>query len=290
MKSCFIILHYMALQDTIDCISSLKKLYICGNDETRCVVVDNGSPNGTGKILERMYLDEEHIHIICNKHNKGFSSGNNIGCLYARATWDPDFVIVANNDILFTQEDFLVKIEDEYNKSQFAVMGSDIYNISREYHQSPLRCHPPDIKEVNRTILLNRLFLSTQFISYPVIRKWKNKEIMKTIDSKEYDKRQENVCLQGACLIFSRNYFGKRNTFFAPETFLYYEEFLVSLWCQYHDAKVVYNPDLKVLHKDSVATNISEKKIKRRLINNAQNILNAAKVYRKELLRYANIR
>jgi len=49
---CFVILHYMALEETIQCVESIRGNVI---GEKKIVVVDNCSPNGTVKELEARY-------------------------------------------------------------------------------------------------------------------------------------------------------------------------------------------------------------------------------------------
>ena len=49
-KVCFVILHFLTIEDTLKCINS-----ICENIRYKnyhIVVVDNGSPNGTGLELK----------------------------------------------------------------------------------------------------------------------------------------------------------------------------------------------------------------------------------------------
>lgn len=58
---CFVILHYMALDETIQCVESIR-----GNidGEKRIVVVDNCSPNGTVKELEERYRETEEVKVL----------------------------------------------------------------------------------------------------------------------------------------------------------------------------------------------------------------------------------
>ena len=50
---CFVILHYNGIEDTEKCIQSIRQL--AGQEDIRIVIVDNASPNGTGKLLAHRY-------------------------------------------------------------------------------------------------------------------------------------------------------------------------------------------------------------------------------------------
>ena len=68
----FVILHYMAVNDTIECIKSIED-----NIDTksyRIIVVDNASPNGSGLVLFEKYKDYSCVKVILNEKNLGFAS------------------------------------------------------------------------------------------------------------------------------------------------------------------------------------------------------------------------
>ena len=49
---CFVILHYMALEETIQCVESILNNI---EGDKKVIVVDNCSPNNTGADLEKRY-------------------------------------------------------------------------------------------------------------------------------------------------------------------------------------------------------------------------------------------
>lgn len=280
---CFIILHYNDLDATLECIESIKLMN--QQERIKIVMIDNKSTNNSGKKLYDLYCEDSQIITIMNECNAGFSGGNNKGCLYAKTIWDAAFYVVANNDIIFQQKDFIDIVEKEYHASHFAVLGPDIFNSKLKIHQSPLSDRPT-MKAVSRTILLNKIALFTFDFSYLLVDKWVNSLRKKGKMKKDYDQYQIGKSLMGACLIFSKEYMQKRERPFMPETNFYYEEYLLSLWCEENDEVMVYQPQLKVVHNEGRATDTVSLNQKERTKFRVQNIYDAAKIYRKELNKY----
>ena len=80
---CFVILHYMALEETVVCVESILHNV---EGEKRIVVVDNASPNGSVKQLRERYEDEPLVDVIETGKNLGFARGNNFGYRYATSS------------------------------------------------------------------------------------------------------------------------------------------------------------------------------------------------------------
>lgn len=304
----FLILQYNNVDVTINCIHSIWGLK--NQCKIRIVVVDNCSPDGAGRAIlehmrnicletslaESMFLFKHEsgceIDVICRPVNEGFSMGNNYGYRYIIEKYSPRFLIVANSDVEFIQENFIELIEEEYKKTMFDILGPDIWAPYKEVHQNPLSLDIPTVKEVSRTIFLNRLCLCCFPLVYPIL----NKYMQRTSDSCNlYVARAENVCLQGSCLIYSSKYIKFRGqisekkqkviarTLFYPETNLYYEEFLQTLWCRNNGCKMVYTPDIRVNHLEGQSTNTVSSSEKEKIIFRMKNILASAQIYKKEL-------
>ena len=128
VKLVFIILHYQTINMTKQCIAQLFKTF--DMSEHFIIVVDNKSPNGTGKELEKIYAKNFNIKVILAYENLGFANGNNLGFDYAKANLDFDFLVIMNNDILIQQKNFEQKIYAIYKDKSFDVLGPDIFNLS----------------------------------------------------------------------------------------------------------------------------------------------------------------
>ena len=78
----FVILHYQNIDDTINCIDSIKKLNGLNDENYKVVLVDNKSPNNTGRELKNRFGDEEKVDVILLDKNYGFSKANNIQVIF----------------------------------------------------------------------------------------------------------------------------------------------------------------------------------------------------------------
>lgn len=265
----FVVLHYMALQMTTDCVNNL--LIAFGDNSIHIVIVDNCSPNESGKELKRKFEGNEKVLVILNSSNEGFAKGNNIGYSYLKDNYNCDFIVVMNNDVLINDNLFLDKIKDIYLQTNFSVLGPDIYapNSPRK-HQNPFFLHGIEkeklIKQLNqmkynydhfqswykKTLLKNAIksvnFLSIiyRFIKYTIL----HKEII------DYKKEYVNPVLHGACYIFSRSFIENRDYAFFPGTFLYCEENILHFQCIQKQLKMIYSPEIHVTHLEDVSTSM----------------------------------
>lgn len=123
-KVSIIILNWNGVEDTIDCIESLKKITYSNYE---IIVVDNASEGNDVEILKQKYKKE--ISIIENNDNKGFAIANNIGIKKALRK-GTDYLLLLNNDTivdsLFLDE--LIKISE--NNKQIGIIGPKIYYMN----------------------------------------------------------------------------------------------------------------------------------------------------------------
>ncbi len=254
---CFIILHYMVAEETETCIRSLDRL----SGERHIVIVDNASPNGSGKALQEKYRDRQDITVLLNDENSGFARGNNVGCAYAKNKLDPDFYVVMNNDVEITQKDFISRIAAVYEKEPFAVLGPDIYSTTGRVHQSPKGTRRTTIEDARAQKALYRKKLDSRVLT--PLKCWLKRLApvralaarKKSISSgADWTKPYRDVPLHGSCLIFSRDFARKREHFFFPGTFFYYESEILDYECGREGLKVLYEPSLHVLHHQNVST------------------------------------
>jgi len=250
----FVILHYMSIEITTKAIDSI--LWNIDYSNYRIIVVDNGSPNGTGKQLLDIYKGNAKVIILCEKENRGFSAGSNIGFYYAKAQYNAKFIIVMNNDVLIQQKNFVQKIQEFYFRNPYYILGPDILGLDG-IHQSPQRNHIITQKEVEIWFYKRYLFSVYLHIhrclhlpsSFFIYRLYKNKQ-KKMKMSYAYNKEQENVELQGACLIFSPDYIKYNDFAFEELTFMYGEEMLLTLRCKKNGWKMIYSPEIQVIHAE----------------------------------------
>ncbi len=266
MTICFVILHYLAFPDTLECIQSIDKLYY--DYDKQIIIVDNHSWNGTGEQLQELYNDRNDIHVICLEENKGFAKGNNVGYAFAKERYNPDFIIVINNDVVFIQPDFLDTIKELYDEEKYDVLGPDVLDMTRTVHTSPIATSLRNIGMYKKSI--KKLEVSVKAMERGGIWIIQDKifDMLSTLKQRMKGKRTSTTLnnikryqcvLQGACLIFSPSYIRKYDEAFCPETFLYHEEHILLYKVKRDDGVVMYSPDLQIVHKEDCATNMEQK-------------------------------
>ena len=273
----FIVLHYNCFEETQACVDSILALE--HSDCVKIVVMDNASVNDSLARLQEMYQSNEQVYILHNEKNLGFSAGNNIAYDYAVKHWDSSFVVFANNDLLFRDREFIQKVRGEYEKSHFGILSPDVFHTTLKIHQSPIDENMVLPKNrVQRTILFNTLALWFYPLYYALLGK-NSKDVALSVTDLSYRK---NIAPMGACLIFSRELMDRKPVIFSPETYFYYEEYILSFWCRKHNVDIVFQPDIQVLHNHGKATK-SLGDHRRVMKFRMKNILQAAKVYYKLL-------
>lgn len=254
-KVYFVVLHYQAINETINCLNSLKRL---STPLASChiIVVDNASPNQSGKRLEELYREDEQIEVVLSSENVGFARGNNIGFRIAKAN-RADFIVLINNDTLIKDSAFLNKIADIYEKTNFAVLGPDILSVKDRIHQNPMSGFDLSAASLRKRILRARLILLMNKIGYTkfLVAKRNTNDVYKNDYTKAcVIERKSNLVLQGSCLIFSREYIDKFDGLY-DGTFMYYEENILAYRCCKNNLKMVYSPALQIEHYRNISTN-----------------------------------
>lgn len=258
MNIYFVILHYVTIEDTLACVNSLMKLEKCGN--INIVIVDNASPNGTGKILEEKYDKQDNISVILLDENVGFAKGNNAGYRFAKKN-GADYIILLNSDTEIRQTNFIDKIVEIYEKSHYDILGPDIIDLEGK-QQNPHRDKGFELKDVNR-IIRNRTII---LLYLKVIEKLgcqnkiklltKLENIHANSEQKDIARgiERENVVLQGAVYVFSPSFVQDNMEALYSKTFMYLEEEILYYLSMKKGYRIIYSPEIQVLHKWQGAT------------------------------------
>lgn len=283
----FVILHYITLDDTVECVESIRNK--CRKEKYKIVIVDNASPNASGMELQKQYGEAKDVDLVLLRNNLGFAKGNNAGIKVAREKYTPDFIVVMNNDVMLLQEDTVDVIRKEYTKSDFAVLGPMIYTADGRCDDNPGRKTVMSVEEIDNVISENRksIFLCKWHLwkVYRLLEIMKNKILhakseAKSHTHKNYLGKAENVQLHGCFLCFSRNYFEHYDGFF-PKTFLYMEEDILFYLARKENLTMVYTPELNIYHKEDSASKAEWTSDKERAVKKAQFVLESATEFKK---------
>ncbi len=262
----FVILHYRAIEMTRTCVERIKAL----EGKSHIVIVDNASPNGTGRILEKEYEKEKMITVLLNQENGGFARGNNLGICWVCSHLKADFVVVLNNDVEILQKDFAVQIGEIFKEHPFDVLGPDILSVFSGIHQSPKSLHGCTLESVRRKYAKVKkssnpilLLLSSGEKNSPAI--WKRVQRRQRAKQKiESSVSAEGVVLHGSCVIFSHRYLAAHPEPFYPKTYMYYEMEILEWLCRREGNVIRYDPSISVLHYQYVASKQEYKSIVKR--------------------------
>ena len=261
MKLAFVILNYGTFQETRECVSSIKEHIDVTQNEYNITIVDNGSTDDSLMQLEKLYSNESNIDIIPAWENLGFARGNNLGIKHVNEKYSPKFVVALNSDTEIFQNDLYSKLSKEYENSHFGLLGPMMTLIYGQCNNSPwkalsitqLECLLSQYKKKQAAIQNGTIYLEKVKNKIKDLFKSSRGEVDAMQKRTEFWKYQTDVVLQGACIIFSKDFF-KYEEGFDSRTFLYFEEQLVYLSVKRHGLKAVYDPEIAILHKDGRAT------------------------------------
>lgn len=246
MKIAFVVLHYENIEDTKECLNTLKKYISKG--QTSVVVVDNGSKKEKLETIANQYINDQIIFLYSDD-NLGFARGNNIGYIFAKKNLSADIIVLCNNDLIFRQDSFLDKIEEHYYEDKFDVAGPRIISLVDGKNQNPVPVQYKTILQINiRLLKFYILYLLSIFNLDSAAQKKIGKEIQEYLPAE-----QDDYQLFGACLILANNYV-IRHEGICDKTFMYVEESILKEQVQRENLVMKYYEDVEVFHKEGSST------------------------------------
>ena len=265
MNVVYLILHYLAGDDTIECVDSILNATANSEHNTHIVVVDNGSTNDSYSKIQEKFKKNSRVTLLHSDKNLGFACGNNIGFKYAKNNLQADFIVQLNNDTVLEQHDFNEVLIKKFDEKNFFVLGPDII-AADGYHQNPGQKQSWSFRELFCFRLKKRVQI---FFSLLGFKRFSEKAVKYSgYTEKTLVGDIENTILHGACLIFSP-LFIRRFDGLCEKTFLYWEEDILKLYADYYGFLMLYSSDLRLLHKEDAATNMvsgsSAKKSRKKL-------------------------
>lgn len=285
-KIIFVILHYMAVDITLECVKHI--ITNIDVENYQIIIVDNNSPDQSYAVLQKAYENEKKITLIHNSSNLGFSKGNNVGIRYAVEHYKYGFIVVLNNDAFLLETAFYQKVKAYYEKYKFAVAGPRIIDeygnpSNPEGEGLPSECEIlKRIKREEKIVKWNRYHLLFFYLKYCIWRK-KLERINKILRNKEKKSKiinsiKQNVVLHGSFWIFSEIYFENYDGLTEKE-FLFVEEPTLLYKLIQKDLISLYIPDILILHLEDMSTNEVYKKEQKKLLFIAEQTINSWKEY-----------
>lgn len=250
------------------------------------IIVDNCSPNGSGKQLEKMYSKCINITVIINEENQGFAKGNNLGYQYIKRKYSLNYVVVMNNDIMIEDNDFAVIIEQFMEKNEVDVCGPDMVTLKGN-HQNPLQLKPYTSKYLQRRVRADKikvLLLRTRLF-------WKLYENYKKTNKIPIRTKQPTVfdcILHGSCIIYGPEYIKREQNAFLPITYMYNEEAILYDYLVHKGYKTGYCSDVTILHMEGVSTSERIENKKKKVMFRFKNNIKSIEAQLEERKKYIN--
>lgn len=285
----FVVLHYKNIEDTIECVESLKNQK---KVDTYIFIVDNFSNDGTMEQLQSKYKEEDKIFLISSIRNLGFAKGNNLGISLARQK-GCDFICLVNNDTLIEQVDFASKCIEEWEQYDYSIAGPRIISTIDSLDQNPYMLHSHFVKSKKDAIrmyfvgLIKYMFIKIGFNEW-----WNKNDIRSSItDNLEktiLDSKEKDFLLNGACLILSPTFFRKYNKL-CDWTFMYEEETIIYFLSRRLGIKNMYLPSIEIYHKEQSSTKKSFGSERKKLLFGYREDLKSRKQLLKIVLKINNV-
>lgn len=260
-----IILNYNGCSDTLACVRSVLKH---NSAPVKFVIVDNASRPEQRQALQRGLEDifgerlqvavpgksalESYATLILNDDNAGYARGNNVGLEAAYACDDVEYVMVLNNDVLFVEDIIPSLIAKLESLPDCAII-------------SPLLYKSVELKEydVNCARLGERV---TEMIGKNFLHYWRR--LRKRSPQQVYPHRYLLTgCVQtegeleielpsGSCMLVRKDLMREIGSF-DPNTFLYYEENILSAKISALGKKNYLSFDHRCVHLGAATTSSS---------------------------------
>ena len=262
-KFAFVVLHYGLYDATVKCVDNLLvKL----NADSCVVIVDNGSPDGSGARLLDRYREQPRVKVILLEENTGFSRGLNAGFQYAKGE-GCSFIALINNDTWILSDNVCEILEQDYAEYGFDILGPHIDNPEGEkstgvnpYHgiektdMTAVNDWEKMLKTSSVRIRMDDLGLGIAYIKAleavkRICRRAEPAHEPNRSPQEDREKIAFGCGLHGCYLIFGPEYV-RRYDGLRPVTFLYGEEWLLFRQARLDGLVTMYEPRIRIWHDE----------------------------------------
>lgn len=238
-KVAIVVLTINSLKMVKEELSNISKL-VTNSLDVLCIVVDNGSTDGTEKELKNFTLNNIKYKYIQTGKNLGFTGGNNIGIKYALGN-GCDYILILNDDMILPK-DLLTKLVGFLdNNSKVGIVSPKIYFAKgHEFHKDRYLN-----KELGKVIWYagGKIDWDNIYTSHIGVDE---------VDSEKFNKISKIELASGSCMLVRRNVFEKIG-FLDEGLFLYWEDADFCMRARYVGFEIYFNPKTSVWHKVSAS-------------------------------------
>ncbi len=262
----FVVLHYMALDATANCVKSIVETQ---RGENFCIIVVNNGDERTEELEKLCHGASDDVVIINSKINNGFARGMNIGYCEAKYRQRCEFIVLLNNDTLMVQNDFSAQMIAEYQKKAYAAAGPKMLmpDGRTDSKSNPLRKDGLGLRLAFFKYMMTVAKYLTAFSDLDLkLLRWERRVDRATRRALTKDAgacpdgpnltRLDNCVLHGCCIILSPQYV-RRYDGLNPKTFLYVEEQILFVRILANSWTTAYLKNLSIIHVGDVATSMT---------------------------------
>lgn len=223
-----IILNYRNWMVTKECVDSILKYEI--DDDTRIIIIDNGSKNDSVYELERAYKDISNIEIVELNMNVGFAKANNIGIKICEQE-GVRYAVLTNSDIIFKKNSINLLYDEIRKRDDAVIIGPGVKSAIGERLPSSL-LYPIRLIDA---LEIGRLFRKERV----------NEDIVKNCT--------KVFSVSGCCFIIDIPKFKEINAF-DENTFLYNEENILGIQVEQSKYNTYILPKAEIIHKHAASS------------------------------------
>ena len=232
-KVSIITLNWNGLEDTIECLESLKKINYTNYE---VIVVDNGSEGNDAQVLEERFGD--YIHLIKNDRNYGPAGGYNIAMRYFLDNSNSDYLVLLDNDTVVDPEFLTEMVKVVEADPAIGIASAMIY-----HYDEPDRLHligdKIDLWKMDTALTLG---LIIGVIRRKILRR-------KDIYRGQYDSIKAVEHIAFWCALFKRRSVESIGLLTEDKEIYLFESIDYFIRAREAGCKVVYVPRAKVWHK-----------------------------------------
>lgn len=234
MKTAIIVLNYNDSKNTINFVNSILNYDVLD----KIIVVDNLSTkeNELEKIKK---LECGKVDVISSDKNGGYAYGNNFGLRYLDEKYQNEFkyVIISNPDVSVEEKSIATVINKMEQDEKIALASPRMFFISGPARRAAWKKRTFLIDVANSTRLM-------QLILFPLFKKGE-------YSKKEYSNDVLNVQnIAGSFFIANHEIFKSIN-YFDENTFLFYEEDIISEKLKEKGYKILLFNNIHFMHYES---------------------------------------
>lgn len=239
-------------------IEYVNNILLISNSNVHIAIIDNSNDDEELKKLETYGNSIDRIHVYKSSKNLGYLSG----LLYGYYSYSkenntkPQYVIFGNTDIEFIDKDFFGKLAQIDINSSIGVVAPSIISVITGKDQNP---HMVNRISKKKLVFL-KLIYSNPFL---YLFYFYLSHIKKRLSLKQSKIRQNETtglkyiyAPHGSYMILTNTFFEKFNYQVEYNGFLYSEEVYIAELCRIKDLKVLYYPQLRVVHNEHSTTSL----------------------------------